>query len=202
MEDVNKSLTHRQRQALATQQLIVDSARALFLEQGYGLTTIESISARAGVAVSTVYSIYKNKRGLLKAIRESWHGESRQRDIYAQALAEAEPGRRMALAAHATRRQWELGVSMLYIYDSAAAIDADAAAELQDALEGRRAYLTGFVHATAPMLRADLPVERAVAIYLTLTQPEVYQELVGSSGWTPDEYEAWLADTLQQQLLP
>ena len=33
MNDV-KQLTHRQRQALVTQQMIVDAARMLFLEQG------------------------------------------------------------------------------------------------------------------------------------------------------------------------
>src|SRR5690349_7553210 len=106
-----KPLTHRQRQALATQQIIVDAARSLFLEQGYGTTTIDAISVRAGVAVSTVYSIYKNKRGILKAIREAWHMESGQRDIYQQALQETNPQRRIELAAHATRRQWETGAA-------------------------------------------------------------------------------------------
>ena len=51
MNDVKQPLTHRQRQALATQQMIVDAARSLFLEQGYGVTTIDAISAKAGVAV-------------------------------------------------------------------------------------------------------------------------------------------------------
>lgn len=201
MDDVKKPLTHRQRQALATQQLILDSARALFVEQGYGLTTIDAISARAGVAVSTVYAIYKNKRGILSAIRESWHQESQQRNIYAQALQESDVRRRIALAAHATRRQWETGASMILIYNSAAAVDAEAAAELEQALAGRRANLTHFIDETARMLRAGLTVERAVAIYLSLTRPEIYQELVSGFGWSPDEYEDWLAATLQQQLL-
>jgi AcrR family transcriptional regulator len=201
MENVNKSLTHRQRQALATQKLIVDTARLLFLEQGYGATTIEAISAKAGVAVSTVYSIYKNKRGILKAIREEWHQVSGQRDIYQQALQEVDPSRRMALAAHATRRQWEHGAIMMSIYLSAAAVDSEAAAELKDSLEGRRAGMTRFIQGSASILRSDLTVERASAIYLSLTRPEVYQELVDVFHWTPDEYEHWLAETLRQQLL-
>src|SRR5690242_16155624 len=136
MDNVKKQLTHRQRQALATQQLIVDSARDLFLEQGYATTTIDAISARAGVAVSTVYAIFRSKRGILKAIREAWHLESRQRDIYDQARQETDPHRRLDLAAHATRRQWETGAAMTTIYESAAAVDPEAAAELQDALHG------------------------------------------------------------------
>jgi hypothetical protein len=43
---------------------------------------------------------------------------------------------------------------------------------------------------------------RAAAILLALAQPEVYRELVEESGWSPDEYEAWLAETLKEQLLP
>jgi hypothetical protein len=34
-----------------------------------------------------------------------------------------------------------------------------------------------------------------------LTQPTIYQELVAVDGWSPEEYEVWLAATLQQQLL-
>ena len=142
MGNVNKQLTHRQRQALATQQIILEAARALFLEQGYGATTIESISDRAGVAVSTVYSIYKNKRGILAAIREAWHQESGQREIYQAALSETNPQRRIELFARATRRQWETSASMISIYNGAAAIDPEAAAELREALAGIRANLS------------------------------------------------------------
>ncbi|MBK8024000.1 MAG: TetR/AcrR family transcriptional regulator [Chloroflexi bacterium] len=202
MENVNKALSHRQRQALITQQIILDAARTLFLEQGYGPTTIESISVKAGVAVSTVYSIYKNKRGILKAIREAWHQESGQREIYDRALGEIDPQRRVELAANATRRQWESGATMMTIYNSAAAVDPEAAAELKDALGGRRANLTNFIRESQFMLRPDLSQERAAAVYLALTQAEVYQEFIGGFGWSPDEYEIWLADILKQQLLP
>lgn len=202
MKNVKATPTHRQRQALATQQLILDTARALFLEQGYGITTIDAIAGKAGVAVSTVYAIYKNKRGILQAIREAWHQESGQRDIYNQALQESDPHRRIELAAHATRRQWETGTTMTAIYVSAAAVDPEAAAELKEALDGRRAGMARFIRATAPILRPSLTTERATAIYLSLTRSEVYDELVGVFHWSPDDYERWLAQTLQQQLLP
>lgn len=35
-----------------------------------------------------------------------------------------------------------------------------------------------------------------------LCRAEVYRELVGESGWSPDEYEAWLGEALKSQLLP
>jgi AcrR family transcriptional regulator len=196
-----KRLTHRQRQALATQKLIVDTAQELFLEQGYAATTIEAIAAQAGVAVSTVYAVFTNKRGILHAIREAWHAQSGQRDIYQEARQHPEPEQRLELAAHATRRQWETSSAMITIYKGAAAVDAEAAAELAQALHGRRAFLGVFVSEMAPVLRADLSLERATGIFRALTRSEVYEELVEAAGWSPDEYEEWLADTLKRQLL-
>lgn len=202
MKPVKPTLTHRQRQALATQRLIVDTARALFLERGYGITTMDDISGKAGVSISTVYAIYKNKRGILKAIREAWHLESGQREIIKQALEEPDGARRLDLAAKATRRQWETGASMIAVYTSAAAVDAEAASELKESLAGRRAGLGHFIAQSAPFLRPDLSLERAIAIYLALTKAEVYQELVDVFGWSPDDYESWLASLLKQHLLP
>jgi TetR/AcrR family transcriptional regulator, regulator of autoinduction and epiphytic fitness len=195
-------ITHRQRQALATQALIVDTARRLFLEQGYHATTIEMIAAEAGVAVSTIYAIFRNKRGILQAMREAWHQESGQRDIYAQAREESDPQKRLGLAAHATRRQWETGAALTRIYNAAASADPEAAAELVVALEGRRKNLTAFIEEMAPDLRPELDAKRAAEIFLALTMAEIYDTLVRQRGWTPDEYEVWLTTLLRQQLLP
>lgn len=202
MEHVKTKLTHRQKQALATQTLIVDTARRLFLEQGYHATTIEMIAAEAGVAVSTIYAIFRNKRGILQAMREAWHLESGQRDIYAQAREESDPEKRLALAAHATRRQWETGAALTRIYNAAASADSEAAAELAVALEGRGKNLTAFIEEMAPDLRPGLGAERAAEIFLALTMAEIYDTLVRQRGWTPDEYETWLTTLLRQQLLP
>jgi AcrR family transcriptional regulator len=201
MEKVKSTLTHRQRQALATRQLIVDAACELFLVQGYIPTTIEAISAKAGVAVSTVYAVFRNKRGILQAIRERWHQESGQRDIYRQAMEQLDSKRRLELAAYATRRQWETSGAMMTIYQAAAAVDPDAAAELSTALQGRRTFITQFIGDMAEQLLPDLSPARAVALFYALTQPTIYQELVAVDGWSPEEYEVWLAATLQQQLL-
>ncbi len=202
MNNVNKQMTHRQRQALATQTLIIDTSRDLFLEQGYGVTTIEAIAEKAGVAVSTIYAIFKSKRGILRAIRQAWHETSGQADIYKNALAQPDGKTRFELAAHATRRQWETGAAMTAIYRSAAAVDAEAAAELQESLQGRQAHLDQFIATSATLLRPDLTQPQAAAIFRALTLAEVYRELVEREGWSPAAYEQWLAQILQQQLLP
>src|SRR5258708_38149675 len=145
MNNVKPPLSQRQRQSLVTQRIILDAARDLFLEQGYGSATIEAISARAGVAVSTVYGIYKSKRGILKAIREAWHQESGQCEIYEQALQQMNAPRRMELAANATRRQWETSAAMMSIYASAAAVGSEAAPELPEGGTGSGVVMSTFI---------------------------------------------------------
>ena len=49
-------------------ELIVSAARKLFLEAGYGATSMDSIAAEAGVSKRTVYSHFKNKENLFAAI--------------------------------------------------------------------------------------------------------------------------------------
>ena len=47
---------------------ILQTARNLFGHYGYGATSIERIAGEAGVAVPTVYAIYRSKRALLFAL--------------------------------------------------------------------------------------------------------------------------------------
>ena len=194
-------LTHRQRQALETRRLISEAAGRLFLERGYAATTIDAIAGEAGVAVSTVYAAFKNKRAILKEIRLAWHDRTHAREINAEAAGQPDLERRLEMVANSNRRQWEIGAGLIAIYQGAAAADREAAAELEEALRGRRAALDRVVEGMEVALRPDLDVPRAAAILRALCRPEVYQDLVEESGWSPDEYESWLAETLKRELL-
>jgi len=194
-------LTHRQRQALLTRRLIAEAAGRLFLARGYAATTMDAIAGEAGVAVSTVYAVFKNKRAILKEIRMAWHARTQAREINAEAARHPDPERRLEMLASSNRRQWELGAGMIAIYQGAAAADREAAAELDEALRGRRAALDRIVEGIEEALRSGLDSTRAAAILRALCRAEVYQELVEESGWSPDEYEAWLVTMLKTQLL-
>jgi hypothetical protein len=50
-------------------------------------------------------------------------------------------------------------------------------------------------------LRADLSVEHARDILWTVNSHAVYDQLVAQRGWPPEQYQAWLADTLTHALL-
>jgi AcrR family transcriptional regulator len=193
--------TLRQRQAQATRSMIVTAAQALFLEQGYTCTTIEAIAERAGVAVSTVYAAFGSKRGILRAIREAWHLRTHIREIVYSNPQAANPGERLEGLAQATRQQWENSAEVIAIYTGAAAADPGAAAELAEALEGRRKGLETFASGLEPYLRPGLSLAEASAILQALCLPEVYEQLIRRSGWDADAYQAWLAQALKRELL-
>jgi len=203
MTDVNSQFksTHRQRQAQATRDMIVVAAQALFLEQGYICTTMEIIAERAGVATSTVYAIFGSKRGILRAIRDKWHERTHIRELINNSQQTTSPAERLEQLAEATRRQWELGAEVTAIYTGAAAADPRAAAELTQALAGRREGLQSFANGLLPHLRPGLDALHAAAILQALCMPEVFDELVRHSGWLADEYQNWLAMILKHELL-
>jgi len=196
-----KKPTLRQRQAEATRNLILSAAQDLFSDRGYAGTTIEAIAEHAGVAVSTVYAVYGSKRSLLRAIRLAWHERSQIRDVAYSAPDDTEAKDRLEQLALATRQQWEMGSEVIAIYTGAASADPEAAAELQEAIEGRRKGMRAFAASIQPSLREDLDEEKAADILQALCLPEVYYELVKHAGWAPETYQAWLAQALKRELL-
>src|SRR6476469_7712261 len=66
MSDVVKDKPSRAQKTRLTRRRIVASAAELFLDQGYGTTTLDQVAIRAGVAVQTVYFHFGNKATLLK----------------------------------------------------------------------------------------------------------------------------------------
>src|SRR4051794_37485302 len=57
--------SRRRAQADETRRLIVRASRDLFIEKGYGHTTIADIAGAAGVSVETIYAAFGNKSTLL-----------------------------------------------------------------------------------------------------------------------------------------
>ncbi|MEH2347452.1 MAG: TetR/AcrR family transcriptional regulator [Nostoc sp.] len=60
----------RQQQAIVRREHLVDTALALFSEQGYDATSIKQIAARAGVAVGLLYHYFPSKSEVMRAVWE------------------------------------------------------------------------------------------------------------------------------------
>ena len=65
---VRKSGRPLRADALKLREQILQDATQLFLEQGYGSTSIESVAARAGVSKRTFYDRFEHKAALFAAV--------------------------------------------------------------------------------------------------------------------------------------
>jgi AcrR family transcriptional regulator len=58
-----------------TREKLVDAARALFAERGYGAVAMEEVVARAGVTRGALYHHFRDKRDLFRAVYERTEAE-------------------------------------------------------------------------------------------------------------------------------
>jgi AcrR family transcriptional regulator len=188
---------------------VVDAARGLFLERGYGATTIEAISARSDVPSATVYRLFSSKHGILKALLDvSIVGDDEAVALadrpHVRSLADdPDPANQLAgfvrLAAQVNSRT----APIYRILVSAAASDPDAAAVLDDLTRERQLGQAVIARslARAGALRPKLREREAADIVHALMSPEVYGLLVIDRGWSAERYERWLTEILVHELL-
>ena len=118
-----------------------------------------------------------------------------------EALARPDPADGLRLAARIQRRQYELMYDVIAIYQEAARTDPDIAGDLRVITANRERAFRRHVESIAGHLSPGVTVDEGVDRYLAVVLPEVYRTLVLERGWSIDQYETWLADTLLQQLL-
>jgi AcrR family transcriptional regulator len=200
--------TRRAEQAEQTRRRIVDAATDLFTDLGYSATTIEAIAGRADVAVETVYSRFRNKAGLLDAILgPAITGTADRRAFFdspelAEVRACTDQRRQIRLLAHWSRTVLQRTARIHRILQTAAASDPKAA-DLQESdrasrRRGQAAYIDMLLeNGPLRLTHAD-----AAATYAALANPETYALLTEQQGWTPEQFEEWLADSLARLLLP
>jgi AcrR family transcriptional regulator len=189
---------------------VVDAAQTLFLERGYGATTIEAISALSDVPPATVYRLFSSKRGILKALLDvSIVGDDEavplaDRPHVRSLLADPDPKHELAGLVGVTAQVNSRTAPIYRILVSAAASDSDAAALLDELTQQRHQgqRLVARALARTHSLRPELRERDAADIIHALMSPEVYRLLVVDRGWRPERYERWLAEILIDQLLP
>jgi AcrR family transcriptional regulator len=188
---------------------VVDAARTLFVERGYAATTIAAVSSRSEVPSATVYRLFTSKLGILRALLEtSIAGDDQplavhERPAVGALFAERDP--RILLAGFAgvttaiNRRTNDVYRALVGAAGSDPAA-AELLTEVQQQRDQGQARIAR-VLARAHALRAGLRERAAADLIHALMSPEVYALLVGDRGWTPEQYEQWLAATLVQQLI-
>jgi AcrR family transcriptional regulator len=189
---------------------VVEAARALFVDRGYGATTIEAVSDLSDVPPATVYRLFSSKLGILKALLDvSIAGDDRalpvlDRPEVAALFAEPDPERLLAGFARISVTINERSGQIYQIMASAASSEPEAANLLGQYTQQRQQGQGHIARALARagVLRPDLRERDAADIVHVLMSPEVYRLFVADRGWSPARYEKWLKNALVQQLLP
>ncbi|GAA1681529.1 hypothetical protein GCM10009745_27100 [Kribbella yunnanensis] len=191
--------SYRQVQAEETRIRIAQSARRLFADQGYGATSIDAIAKDAGVATRTVYSAFGTKREILSLICDIWLAEAGALERAQEVFAIEDPTARLRGAAGWLTNLYAAGFDVVLIFEAATDESPETKALLRSKLAGRNQVMDAIIESLQPALR--IPLKQAQAVYRALAAPGVYQELVNESGWTPAEFQQFVADSLTRQLL-
>lgn len=188
---------------------MLDAAKHLFVAGGYGTTTMQGIADEADVAVATVYAIFGNKRKILAELLDvAIAGDDapvavNARERMAPVWEAPTAAERLRAYPGAVRRIMDGAGDVFGVVAAAASTDPDAV-ELADGAEQRRhAGASSVIDAITSVgsLRSGLSRDRAVDVLWLLSSPAVFTHLVRRAGWTSDQYEAWLAETMVAQLL-
>jgi AcrR family transcriptional regulator len=189
--------------AQATRRAILDAARELFVQKGYFGTKVEEIARAARVAPATVYAVGGGKNGLLRTLVESGTSAEDIPEILARIESFTEAHELIRFIVHASRVKFEEW-SGLMRQVAAAAPQEPRVREIQliahQSLRGGLA-LTADRLAAMGALRAGVDASRATDVLWIHLCNAAYFVRTDDLGWSLDESEAWLDETLPAVLL-
>jgi AcrR family transcriptional regulator len=194
----------RAAQAQETRRSIVAVATRLFVENGYGATTIDAVAEAAGVSRKTVFTAVGGKLDLLKvALDWAVAGDDRpvavaDRRAMRQAMAEDDAVALLRGCAHVMVAITSRVAGLAQALEVAAGIDPAA----RDLVEQGRRHRLDDARLVVDRLRgldaltSDLTYDEAVDLVWLAIDPAPFDRLVRVRGWSIRRFEEWLAHTL------
>jgi len=198
-----RRLNRREVSAAETRREILRAARRLFAEHGYVGTSLQQIAEESGVAVQTIYSSVGSKAALVLALNDLIDEEAGVAQLGAAVFAETDPPKMIAKGIHLTRQLNERCGDLLQVMLSAVPAEPDVAAAVSDGMRRHESGASELAQRLGALgaLRAGTTPERAAAAFSMMTSPASWLQLTQRAGWTFDESEAWLTESLTQLLL-
>jgi AcrR family transcriptional regulator len=194
-----------------TRRAVIDAAVSVFAEKGWFGTTMPAVAERASVAVETVYrAVSGGKPALLAAAVQAALAGGAER---AEVRSEERPGIRRVIDAgspdDALRKYaailpstWRRAGPLLAALDTAG--PDESLVRLRSELEEQRlAGMRRFAHQleASGALRPGMTRDRVADVLWTVCSRANFDALVGTRGWSDQEYIAWVARILVTELL-
>jgi AcrR family transcriptional regulator len=190
--------SRRQEQARQTRLEILRVAHDLFVEQGYGRTTIADISRAAGVSPETIYAAFKNKATVLHRVWDVTVGGDDAEVVFherpeIQAIR-AEPDLSKRLLMHArmsTATARRMTPFALAVQGSSGA--EESAREMLAEMDRQRYEGMGVMAAeSAATGQLAVTEQECRDLMWSTTDGLLWHRLVQVRGWTDEEYADWL----------
>ncbi len=188
--------------AEATKSRILNASRTLFARNGIDRVTIAQIGEKADVAASTVYSLFKSKEGVLRALMKAALFGPRFKEAQSLLTGESDPVRLIMLTAHVARAVYESESSELGLLRGASGF-SPSLRKLEQEFEQIRFDIQEervkrlFAQSKA---KKGLELEAARRILWMYSSRDVYRMLVREGGWSAEQYQVWLSETLVKAL--
>jgi AcrR family transcriptional regulator len=190
--------SRRKEQARETQRAVLRAAHDLFVEQGYGRTTIADIARAAGVSAETIYATFKNKATLLHRVWDVTIGGDDEDVVFHERpeimAIRAEPDLAKRFMMHArmstatARRMTPLRLAV-----QAAAGSEPAAADMLAEMDRQRlAGMTVMAAASAETGQLAVSEEECRDVVWAMTDGLLWHAFVNGRGWSDEEYAEWV----------
>lgn len=190
--------SRRKAQANETRSAIVRAARDLFIEKGYGRTTIADIGAAAGVSVETIYSAFGNKATLLHRAWDITIGGDDEEVVFherPEVMAirnEPDLAKRLMLHAELSTQTAQRIAPFQVMVQSAAGADPAAAAMLEEMGRQRVGGMTVMAAEAAKTGQLAVSEEECRDVIWSMTDGVLWHRLVNERGWSNERFAEWL----------
>jgi AcrR family transcriptional regulator len=193
----------RKERARLSRAKILESAKILFANKGYESTTIDQIAQNSGVSDPTIYALFKSKLGVLRAIMDECFPKSEHDSLVERAGQEKCPKKRLSVAAKLARQIYDAEISQSSLLQSACVLSPQFKQLELEREERRYSRLSSVVDImyAEQIIDDRLNRTKALDIFWAFTGRDMYRLLVIERGWSSNNYETWLAETLSQILL-
>lgn len=193
----------RQSQSRQTRNRILASAKMLFESKGFENVTIEEIAKEAQVSSPSIYSIFQSKRGVLLGFMDEALSPEQFDALVEQGKREKCPRKRLENTARISRQLYDAEKTQLSFLRGASILDPvfkgleiererrryERQKETVEAMANEKAFIE------------NLSLSKIRDILWAFTGRDLYRMLVVERGWSSDEYEKWLAESLIRSLL-
>jgi AcrR family transcriptional regulator len=192
------------KRARQTRRRIVGAASTLFVERGYGATTLDQVAKQAGVAVQTVYFHFGNKATLLKqaldlaAVGDDEPVALLDRPWFDQLKEEPDPARILELWVANSRSILERIAPIMTVIRGTMGSDPDLAAQWHINEQQRRTAYRALADLLNDrhLLKPGLDVQEASELAFLIVSVEGYFLATATLAWTPDRWEQTVVSLL------